>query len=201
MEVITWFQDSKGEHWCSDGWPTVSHSRSMGVDGRILLGPRAGKSSKRAVTLINQLPSGVVDGGEFWTQVKCLCREKLKIFQLCVFEELVMSSSWLFSHRPDWNCWRHDPGIACPPDLPLREHRLWSQRSRFKSLPPFPTLLCWLLNLSWLQFPYGTKEKERMPALLACWEDGGQHRESAWYIAGPQINSSGLARKFIQVCP
>ena len=40
-----------------------------------------------------------------------------------------------------------------------------------------------------------------MPALLACWEDGGQHRESAWYIAGPQINSSGLARKFIQVCP
>ena len=51
------------------------------------------RSSKRALTLINQLPTGVVDGGEFWTQVKCLCRENLKIFQLCVFEELLMSSS------------------------------------------------------------------------------------------------------------
>ena len=50
-------------------------------------------SSKRTLTLINQLATGVVDGGEFWTQVECLCREKLKRFQLCVFEELVMSSS------------------------------------------------------------------------------------------------------------
>ena len=159
------------------------------------------RSSKRTLTLINQLATGVVGGGEFWTQVECLCREKLKIFQLCVSEELVMSSSWLLSPRLDWNCWRHDPGIAHPPDLPLREHRLWSQRPRFKSLLPFSTLLCWLLNLSWLQFPYDTKEKEVMPALLACWEDGGQDRESAWYIVGPQINSSGLARKFIQICP
>lgn len=73
--------------------PSTSHSRSMRVDGRVLLGLKAGKVQERTLTLINQLPTGVVDGGEFWTQVECLCREKLKIFQLCVFEELVMSSS------------------------------------------------------------------------------------------------------------
>lgn len=54
------------------GDPSMSHSRSMGVDGRVLLGLRAGKVQERSLTLINQLPTGMVDGGEFWTQVECL---------------------------------------------------------------------------------------------------------------------------------
>ena len=201
MEVIRWFQDSKGEHWCSDRWPFyVPFQKHEGLMAEFCWVRGQERSSKRALTLINQLPTGVVDGGEFWTQVKCLCRENLKIFQLCVFEELLMSSSWLVSPRPDWNCWRHDLRIAHPLDLPLREHRLRSQRPRFKSLPPFPILPCWLLNLFWLQFPSGTKEKEIMPALLACWKMGDSTGKVLdIYIVGPQINSSGVARKFTQV--
>ena len=41
-----------------------------------------------------------------------------------------------------------------------------------------------------------------MPALLACWKMGDSTGKLLdIYIVGPQINSSGVARKFTQVCP
>lgn len=44
-------------------------------------GQRAGKVQRKRADTDNQvLTAGVVDGGEFWTQVGSSCRDKLKIF-------------------------------------------------------------------------------------------------------------------------
>lgn len=144
MEVISFCQSSRLGHWCYDRWSFYILFQKCEGWWQSSTGARGQERfSKGELTLLSQLPvAGVVDGGEFWTQMKFSGWDNSQYFN-CVFLKICMitSSSWFLSLWQNGAVGNHPLAWLSLPGPPPGGHRS-GRETRFTSLLPFPTLLC-----------------------------------------------------------